>query len=143
MTTIAYDGKTLAADSQSTCGTISGRAVKIAKNKAGFLVAGCGSYATVRWWMDWVLAGLQPDDQPDHAEDATIIIVDPRGRARMFAEAAVSQTLPRRKWAIGSGSDLALGAMAMGADARTAVKVACKFDVYTSGRVVVLKPGMK
>ncbi|HWU70789.1 MAG TPA: hypothetical protein VN017_05495 [Pseudoxanthomonas sp.] len=141
MTTVAWDGKSLAADTQSTTGTISGRAVKIARNANGFLVAGSGSLAVVRHWINWVLAGLPAEGQPEVIDESTVLIIDPRGRARLFTDIPVSQPLPRRKWAIGSGSDVALGAMAMGADARTAVKVASQFDVYTGGRVIVLRPG--
>lgn len=142
MTTVAWDGETLAADSQSTTGTVRGTAHKIAKNNAGFVIAGCGSYAVISAWIAWVLSGLPPEAQPSGVEDSTVLIVDPKGRARLFADAAVAQPLPRKQWAIGSGSDLALGAMAMGADARTAVKVAAKFDVYTGGKIVVLRPGL-
>ena len=34
-------------------------------------------------------------------------------------------------WAVGSGEEYALGAMAMGASAAQAVEVASQFDVYT------------
>jgi ATP-dependent protease HslVU (ClpYQ) peptidase subunit len=141
MTTIAFDGKTLAADSQSTTGSTRGRAVKIAKSADGFVVAGAGEFAVVKQWIRWVLDGRPAERQPELADEATVIVLEPRGRAVMFSGSAVSQPLPRKQWAIGSGSDFALGAMAMGADARTAVKVACRFDVYSGGRVVVLKPG--
>lgn len=141
MTTVVWDGKTLAADSQSTTGTVRGTAAKIAKNADGFLIAGAGSHAVVSQWIAWVMAGLPPDNQPASVDDSTLIIIDPRGRARLFADVPVAQPVPRKKWAIGSGSDIALGAMAMGADARQAVKVACKLDVYSGGKIVVLTPG--
>jgi ATP-dependent protease HslVU (ClpYQ) peptidase subunit len=143
MTTVAFDGTTLAADSQSTTGNIRGHATKIAKNKAGFLVAGSGSYAVVKVWINWVLAGMPAESQPTNADESSIIIVDPRGHATLFAEIAVAQPMPRKQWALGSGGDLAMGAMAAGADARTAVKIACKLDVYSGGRIVVLTPGVK
>ena len=36
-------------------------------------------------------------------------------------------------YAIGSGGDLALGALAAGADSHKAVEIACRFSVYSSG----------
>jgi ATP-dependent protease HslVU (ClpYQ) peptidase subunit len=143
MTTVAWDGKTLAADSQSTTGTVRGTAAKIAKSKDGFLVAGSGEHSVVKMWINWVLAGMPPDQQPTSAAESSILVVDPRGRATVFYDIPVAQPLPRKQWALGSGSDIALGAMAMGADARTAVKVAARFDVYTGGKIVVLTPGVK
>jgi hypothetical protein len=141
MTTVAWDGKTLAADSQSTTGSVRGTAAKLAKNRDGFLVAGSGDLGTVKVWINWVLAGMPPDQQPTSIEEANILVIDPRGRPSLFSGLAVAQPLPRRQWAIGSGGDIALGAMAAGADARQAVKIACKLDVYSGGRVVVLRPG--
>jgi ATP-dependent protease HslVU (ClpYQ) peptidase subunit len=141
MTTVAWDGKTLAADSQTTTGSIRGTAAKIAKSRDGFLVAGSGDWCVIKTWINWVLDGMPSDKQPDHCKESNIIVIDPRGHATVFEDVAVALPVPRKQWAIGSGSDLALGAMAMGADARTAVKVAAKFDVYTGGRIVVLTPG--
>lgn len=142
MTTVAWDGKTLAADSQSTTGSIRGTAAKLAKNKAGFLVAGAGDWPTVKMWINWVLAGMPPDQQPASVTETSVLVVDPRGRPTLFSDTPVAAPLPRKQWAIGSGADLALGAMAAGADARQAVKIACKLDVYSGGRVVVLRPGL-
>lgn len=143
MTTVAWDGVSLAADSQAT--TSSGvrcRATKIVKSPNGFVAAGAGGLNSITPWLRWVAAGLKPDDQPTTLDkESTLLIVDPRGRAYTFEGSAVRLPMRDKQWAIGSGSDLALGAMAMGADARTAVKVAAKFDVYTGGRVVVLRPG--
>jgi hypothetical protein len=143
MTTIAWDGKTLAADSQAT--TSSGtrcRTAKIVRSSKGFVAAGAGSLNAVTPWLRWVLAGMPPEKQPDTlADSSTILIVDPRGRAFTFEGSPVRLPLRDKIWALGSGADFALGAMAMGADARTAVKVACRFDVYSGGRIIALAPG--
>ena len=143
MTTVVWDGKSLAADSQVTTGSVRGTAHKLAKSKAGFLVAGCGDWPTVKMWINWVLAGMPPEQQPSSVSETSILIVDPRGRPTLFADTPVASPLPRKQWAIGSGADIALGAMAAGADARAAVKIACKLDVYSGGKIVVLTPGVK
>lgn len=142
MTTVAWDGKSLAADSQATAGVLRCRARKIVKSASGFVAAGAGDLNGILPWLRWVQQGLKPEQQPEtlHGK-STIIIVDPRGRAHTFEGSAVRVPLRNKFWAFGSGAELALGAMAMGADARTAVKIASQFDVYTGGRVIVLRPG--
>lgn len=142
MTTVAWDGKTLAADSQMTSGAIRSRAVKIVRSPNGFLAAGAGEWNSIVPWLRWVEGGMIPEEQPDslHAK-SHVIIIDPKGKAFTFEGSTTRLPLLDKFWALGSGTELALGAMAMGADARTAVKVAAKFDVYTGGRIVVLRPG--
>lgn len=44
---------------------------------------------------------------------------------------------PDIPFAIGSGSEYALGAIAMGADAKKAIEVASKYDVYTNDHIQV------
>lgn len=141
MTTVAWDGKTLAADSQATVGAIRARVVKIVRSPDGFLAAGAGELNSITPWLRWVSAGLNPDEQPDELHSKShVIIIDPKGKAFTFEGSPTRLPLLNKFWALGSGMELALGAMAMGADARTAVKVAAKFDVYTGGRIVVLTP---
>jgi ATP-dependent protease HslVU (ClpYQ) peptidase subunit len=135
MTTVAWDGKTLACDSQVTVGNCRGTSVKLVSNDQGFVAAGAGSLPELVPWFRWVENGMDPDQQPTSLSESDLVIVPPRGPAIWFSGSASPMKLPRRHWAIGSGSDFALGAMAMGADARQEVKVAMKFDVYTSGRV--------
>lgn len=144
MTTIAWDGKTLAADSMSTYedGTKM-HVVKIAKSEDGFIVAVAGNFNVGLIWMRWVLAGMNPDDQPEEGKGANVIIIDPKGKAHVFENAPIRQELTVKKWALGSGYHLALGAMEMGADAVTAVRVAAKWDSQTGGRIVSFKPGAK
>lgn len=142
MTTIAWDGKTLAADSQATSGTLRSRVVKIVRSPSGFLCAGAGEFSAIIPWLRWVEHGLVPEDQPEHlGSKATVIIVDPRGKAYTLEGTPIRVPVRDKFWAIGTGAELAIGAMAMGADAAQAVKVAAKFDVHTGGRVVAMKPG--
>jgi len=144
MTTVAWDGKTLAADSQGTIGGIRCKVAKILRSRNGFLAAAAGPADAILPWLRWVAAGLKPDEQPEQLSDkGMVMIVDPKGRVYTFEGSPVRMPLLDKFWAFGSGGELAMGAMAMGADARTAVKVAAKFDVYTGGRIVVLTPGVR
>lgn len=144
MTTIAWDGKILAADSLATCGTLRSKVVKIVRSASGFLCAGAGEFSAVVPWLRWVEGGLVPDDRPGElGSKATVIIVDPRGRAHTLEGAPVRVPVLDKFWALGTGAELAMGAMAMGADAAQAVRIAAKFDVHTGGRVVAMKPGVE
>lgn len=44
-----------------------------------------------------------------------------------------------KKWAIGSGGDLALSAMHLGKSAKEAVKHACKLDINSGGKISILQ----
>lgn len=118
--------------------------LKIIKNVDGFIVAGCGSMNAISVWLRWGEQGMPPDEQPEHLDkNSTIMVVEPNGQAHVFEGAPVRQKLRTKKWAIGSGAHLAIGAMAMGADARKAVQVAAKFDMHTGGKILAYTPGVK
>lgn len=137
MTTVAWDGKTLAADSQVTIGNCRGHGTKLVSNEAGYVAAGAGNFCDVLPWLAWVAAGMDPEQQPTSLDaESTLIIVPPRGAPLWFAGTHIPIKLPRKKFAIGSGSDFAMGAMAVGADAVTAVKIAADHDVYTNRKVI-------
>ena len=137
MTTVAWDGKTLAADSQVTIGNCRGSGTKLVSNDRGYIAAGAGTLGEVLPWLSWVLNGMDMDERPSSlGEDSVVIIVPPRGSPLWFAGSHIPTKLPRKKFAIGSGSDFAMGAMAAGADAVTAVKIAADHDVYTNRKVI-------
>lgn len=141
MTTIAWDGKTLAADSQASTDGIRSRVTKIAKSPSGFIAAGSGSFNAILPWLRWITGGLKEDEQPTTLRDSSLIVVDPRGRAFIFENQPLRVPLREKYWAIGSGANLAMGAMGAGADAKRAVQVARRHDVYTGGRIVTAVPG--
>lgn len=107
-------------------------------------MAGCGNMNAITVWLRWGEQGMNLDDQPEHLDkNTTILVVEPSGRAHILEGAPVRQKLRIKKWAIGSGAHLAIGALAMGADAKRAVQVAAKFDVHTGGRILTYQPGVK
>lgn len=137
MTTVAWDGKTLAADSQVTIGNCRGSGTKLVSNAAGYIAAGAGMLGDVLPWLQWVANGMDDEDRPSSlGEESVVIIVPPRGAPLWFAGTHIPTKLPRHKFAIGSGGDFAMGAMAMGADAVAAVKIAAAHDVYTGRKVI-------
>lgn len=134
MTTIAWDGRSLAADRQSSyhCNPVA----KIEHNAYG-LVGASGDFDLGLAVMVW-LAGNGP--KPAIPSDATLTVlhVDHDGKARIYHNALVPIPAGLPFFAIGSGRDYAMGAMAMGASAEEAVRIAARFDESTGGDVDVL-----
>ena len=140
MTTIAWDGRTLAADRRTTWGTtpVDGatRKIFVAHHPRGRLLVGCSGIAeeTNAVWL-WMTG--QTDREPT-VTDIRIMAVDEQGRVFVGSKPGMWSAIGRRPWAIGSGCDYALGAMAAGADARQAVRIASRLDNGTGPDVDVL-----
>lgn len=140
MSTVAWDGKSLAADHQGAHG---GTKVSVSKlyrfADKGEVAATTGDYAAGMIMVEWYQAGADltnyPRCQADEDNNATLIVAKKGGVCCFYGmhphEVRVSD--PFMAW--GSGKDYALGAMAMGATAGQAVMVACKFDAWSGGLV--------
>lgn len=131
MTVIAWDGKTLAADKQSTC---VGKASKVTKifRVAGGRVAFAGNAMNARELLEWFRAGRPMDAWPkargDDVADALFICDD--GVALGYSGLSPHPEVYEDTFlAMGCGRDYALAAMHLGHDARKAVEVACALDV--------------
>lgn len=136
MTTLAYRDGVLAGDSLITSdGKRVGSMTKIARRSDGALcgVAGCASH--IRAVLAWFLDGETPDDRPVIKDgDASFIIVRANGKVESHDERGFSDdTAPFH--ALGSGRDVAMGAMATGSTAIDAVKIAAKIDLCTGGPI--------
>ncbi len=135
MTTIAFDGKTMAADKQSVGG---GRKYQrlTSKIRRGLyhgmpaLFSGAGTIVYVDAMIDWFIAGM-PDDKPEMPEgpDSFTVLVATEVGLYEYIDSLRPIALGPTKWAIGSGAEYALGAMAAGASAKRAVEIACTLDV--------------
>lgn len=138
MTTVAYKAGVLAADSLVTSnGVRDGAARKIAKHK-GMLLGGAGCWSTVTKFMDWVRAGAQGECPIETGGEANGFVVMPDGRFIMWSGRGPTTT-ESPYFAFGSGREFALGAMAAGASAEEAVRVAIELDVYSGGPVTTLR----
>jgi len=128
MTSIAYDGKTLAADSRIAAGsTVFGTGAKIFKLKDGSHVAFCGRASL---WPE-VVAWLNGGDKPvitDREEDGvSALVVDKKGKAYEI-DSDLRPFPACVPWAGGSGQPFALAALVLGYTAEEAVELACKLD---------------
>lgn len=101
----------------------------------GGLVGFAGSIAYGLAIVEWLKDGAD-DEQYPKEKDGTVIIVDSHGRiSALEAESKTVCRIRDKFVAIGSGSAVALGAMAAGATAYEAVKIASRFDAYTRGPI--------
>lgn len=140
MTVVAYRDGVMAADrSTRSCGVEFHETRKIARRDDGALIGCAGMSTQARAMRAWFLAG-EVGDRPslgDKEEDSThALIVRPDGRVEVHDMHGWTEA--ESEWgyyAIGSGFELALGAMAMGADAREAVGVALRHGVGRIGRM--------
>lgn len=132
MTVIAYDGKSVAADRQSTNNGIRFTCKKLftVEDNRGFTVlAPIGDHghgvALVAWWT----AGADPEQFPAKPADAEkaayLAVIQPGAAVKVYQGYTVPVSLLDNIWAEGSGRDMALGAMLAGATARKAVELTC------------------
>jgi hypothetical protein len=132
VTTIAWDGKTLAADSMSVAGMGLKRVVpKIFRLANGWLFGGSGEYQEVLLVRDWLNGGEKPGKLDDFGG---LLVKGPKEVFRIESK-CVLMPIEDAFHACGSGRDFALAAMHLGRSAREAVEVALVFDAYSGGTV--------
>lgn len=136
MTTFVFDGVTLAADRRLSGGY---NVPKVFRLKDGRYAAGCGDYDYVLEIIHWLNRGSPRDELPslpdkddEGVAPADVIVVSPKGVVWWMTWPFLrEQRLTETKVAFGSGRDYALGAMAAGANARQALKIAHRYDPET------------
>lgn len=145
MTTIAFDGKTMAADTLATdsWGMRERTLGKIWANK--YLLIGCAGNAgqIARWLMhlgiDTTIEDLVRDGYPSFiadGNDPTLLVVDRLSGAIYRHASGAFLRSHHQQFAVGSGRDFALAAMSLGQTAREAVQLAAQFDVNTGSEVI-------
>lgn len=139
MSVVVWDGKSLAADRQSTDCDMREESTKIRLIEAGpfkgEVVAWVGGEVDGSALADWYEQGAEPDKWPkaaqiDNESSSSLIVAGVAGCKHFqgtHAPIAVRVTSPFRAW--GSGRDFAMGALAMGATAAEAVMVASRFCI--------------
>jgi len=141
MTTIAYRDGFMAADSLITGGTIRvGATTKIGRLPQGGLYGCSGWIALLEVVVPWLEKGAPLADRPKLPDDADfhMLVAWPSGIVTDVDKRLQRIDLDGEFFASGSGYEIALGAMAMGATARQAVEIASRFDIYTGGRISTL-----
>lgn len=139
MTTIAYRGGIVASDSRASSGSniMSDFFRKIGRFPDHGIYAQTGDVAKTQKYIASVMAG-KPDTRVLGFGDA-VLVVDKYGSVSQACESGITELDPTQFYAWGSGAQAALAAMHMGADAKTAVKIAAKIDMYTGGKIHAFK----
>lgn len=147
MTTCAWNGDMAAADTQGSSAGMAVRRDKIFRSD-GKLLMGSGSYHhIVSYWRrikEMPLAEVLALGYPDYDEDKNypgLLLVDSANPHLAWHIDGTVWAPVRDFYAIGSGRDFAMAAMALGKSAKEAVELAARFDVNTGGDIdwVVLK----
>ncbi len=131
MTVIATDGKVMAADSLTTFGHERGRmAAKKLRAKDGRIFGVAGISGLIDDLVDWYVKTPRDPKEAPKAEGETWSMLVMESDGRMF-HVHSSQCRPvevAAPFAIGSGSEFALGAMLAGASPARAVEIACELS---------------
>lgn len=140
MTTIAWDGTYLAADKQAGNHYVVGKIFPI---PGGRYLAGAGYYDQIVEVAAWLQAGGEADKKPNfpaEGDSSSLLLVEPSGTAYWLTWPFLRLVEINEPFAaMGSGEDLAVGAMAMGASAKKAVSIATRFDPYTGKGITCVK----
>ena len=142
MTTVAWDGRTLAADRQSTSndGCRTSQVTKIRRMPDGRLAAAAGAAARCNAYLTWLADQSQPrpawQDSTETSVYALEVLLD--GTLLKHEEHGFF-VLECPFAAMGSGASYALAAMACGKSAAEAIEIAARFDAWTGGGVDVLE----
>ena len=131
MTVIAWDGQTLAADRQSTFGGTPARTKKVfrvRRRETGEVVLfGCaGDTGCCQAYARWARG---EGERPPTLRNLLIMAIDEKGRIWCAQEDLNWYRIGAKFWALGSGANYALAAMACNRGAVAAVKIAQRFDV--------------
>jgi hypothetical protein len=145
MTTVAFDGNKIAADTMAVdFGNRVQYPVYKLRHQGRYIFAGSGAMPTFEAFIEWFEAGC-PKEMPHVPEDTSyhghLLVFDLEGGENFCFAPWPKQFYPHTfsaPYAVGSGMDFALAAMACGKDAEEAVKIASLFDPNTGGPVQVI-----
>jgi hypothetical protein len=132
VTTIAWDGKTLAGDSRTVNNGLPRLTTKVHRLDDGRLYAGSGDAQDAVAVRNWLNLG---GEKPKVHEHFKALLIELTGLCVELENALVPMPVHEPYHAIGSGRDFAILAMRLGKSSTEAVALAMEFDVYTGGYV--------
>lgn len=138
MTTIAWDGQTMAADTQATWGGVKTRGHKLTRLPCGGVVGGCGVASEIVRGAQWIAKGMK--GKPPKIPNSDLLIAFADGRAFTVTDKHFTLVEELGPIAIGSGMQAAICAMRhFQASAEEAVYAAASVDTFTSAPVDVMR----
>lgn len=141
MTTVAYRDGIMAGDSGNLYSNVMYRgAVKVARGPDGSLHGITGGAGDAGEYIRWVLAGMPgeaPKPEPTNREEGlsafVALVVPPGGSVlRLWTAFGWEDHHGVPFFAIGAGSEMAIGAMAAGATAEEAVAIVAEHSTYAA-----------
>lgn len=131
MSVIAYDGKIIAADK---CALVNGTIFTCEKliydKPNNCFYAGNGCLDTIMALVYWAKKGCKIEEWPSfqNTDDWSELVIVNTDGVKIYQRQPHAIAHTDSILTFGSGKDIALGAMEMGADAIKAVEIACKRD---------------
>lgn len=144
MTTIAYFQGKMAADTQMTIGNCAMQTEKIygIPGLGVIGVAGAGSIMSrvLEWWANGCEGEAPKLSEEERNRELTCGALLVTEDGVFILEDGIYPNVVKQDYvAIGSGSDFAMAAMAMGKSAEEAIREAMRHDIYTGGTVDVIE----
>lgn len=137
MTTVVTDGKVIAVDSQVKGQFVmQGPYQKLWRLDDGSVIGFCGHCTAWRPVVEWLNGGEKPQFKK---ADFSAIILKPNGDLVYLDEEMHKEPI-FAPYAVGTGSQFALGALLHGATPEEAVEIACKLDSDSGGKVISMAP---
>lgn len=136
MTTIAFDGTTIASDTRmgsDNNNDMTPRQKFVVEGDVIYTASGLA--AALYPFIDWHKAGADPKDFPSFPNDVTLWSITRDGIAEYFKDTPWPVRHTVYPLALGTGCEYALGAMTAGASPEEAVRIAMKWDANTAGEV--------
>lgn len=142
MTTVVYKNGCLAFDSRLVEDNICTGTIVKGRHTKNLLMAGCGACEDIVAVFDWLEAGGGEENKKKFGlareVKCQVLTINKNGEVISYEGQLYPMKTNSPWYALGSGSDVALGALEMGATAKEAVQVASKYDVNTGGTVHTL-----
>ncbi len=131
MTTVAWDGFTLAGDTQASA-AIKRLVDKVFYIRKDLYFGGSGTYEDCLAVRDWLISG---GEKPEIEDDFSGLIIRD-GTAFRIEQKLMESQIQESHHAVGSGSAYAMMAMHLGKTAEEAVVLASLFDSDTNNQLI-------
>lgn len=142
MTTIAFDGKTIAGDSRITYENeiVGDYDTKVSLiDRANYVFGFAGTRSMKNAAERWIMGGCTKDNHPKDGDwSALVMHVYGNQQCMLYTNTTPYGAYVQAPFAIGSGDKYAVAAMHCGKTAAEAVSIAAKLDPFTGGEVISL-----
>lgn len=142
MTIIAYKNEIIAGDSKASLDDLYFFDFKkTVKSSDGTIGGACGSIYWINNFIDWILSGRKKHWTDFNERCSALFITTDRQVHCIDSSGIMPIIMVNNCISIGSGREIALGAMDAGASAEEAVKITMKRDAYCDGFISIEKLG--